>query len=262
MASRHRVVDHIVEHLAAIGVGLRLRRRRCQHRRSLRRRVFPFATSPRCWPSTSSPQRRWPMATAAAARGSAWCAATSGGGCLNTVAGLGESLASRVPVLALIGQAPTSLDGRGAFQDTSGRNGALDARGAVLRGVGVLPTGGDSGRHRVGIAGGDRRRAHGRPRGAAAAQGYSAGEDRRRPRTERSDAVRTVRSATRIRSRTRCVAPTARSRSSPASRSPATTRAPSSRQLRAQCCGPGWPPCPTRRTSPARRGSGHRRRSA
>ncbi len=41
--------------------------------------------------------------------------------------GLGESLASRVPVLALIGQAPTTLDGRGAFQDTSGRNGALDA---------------------------------------------------------------------------------------------------------------------------------------
>ena len=53
-------------------------------------------------------------------------AATSGGGCLNTVAGLGEALASRVPVLALIGQPPTFLDGRGAFQDTSGRNGALD----------------------------------------------------------------------------------------------------------------------------------------
>lgn len=54
-------------------------------------------------------------------------AATSGGGCLNTVAGLGESLASCVPVLALIGQAPTGLDGCGAFQDTSGANGALDA---------------------------------------------------------------------------------------------------------------------------------------
>ncbi|MGV9801665.1 thiamine pyrophosphate-binding protein [Mycobacterium sp. NPDC003449] len=53
-------------------------------------------------------------------------AATSGGGCLNTVPGLGESLASRVPVLALIGQAPTAQDGRGAFQDTSGANGALD----------------------------------------------------------------------------------------------------------------------------------------
>jgi acetolactate synthase-1/2/3 large subunit len=54
-------------------------------------------------------------------------AATSGGGCLNLVPGLGESLASRVPVLALIGQAPTALDGRGSFQDTSGRNGSLNA---------------------------------------------------------------------------------------------------------------------------------------
>ena len=55
-------------------------------------------------------------------------AATSGGGALNTIPGLGESLASRVPVLALIGQPPTTLDGRGAFQDTSGANGALDGK--------------------------------------------------------------------------------------------------------------------------------------
>lgn len=54
-------------------------------------------------------------------------AATSGGGSLNLVAGLGESLASRVPVLALVGQAPTGMDGRGSFQDTSGRSGSLDA---------------------------------------------------------------------------------------------------------------------------------------
>ncbi len=54
-------------------------------------------------------------------------AATSGGGALNLVAGLGESYASRVPVLALVGQSPTTLDGRGAFQDTSGRNGSLNA---------------------------------------------------------------------------------------------------------------------------------------
>ncbi|MGB8390277.1 thiamine pyrophosphate-binding protein [Mycobacterium sp.] len=53
-------------------------------------------------------------------------AATSGGGALNTIPGLGESLASRVPVLALIGQPPTTSDGCGAFQDTSGANGALD----------------------------------------------------------------------------------------------------------------------------------------
>ena len=54
-------------------------------------------------------------------------AATSGGGALNLIAGLGESLASRVPVLALIGQTATTMDGRGSFQDTSGRNGSLDA---------------------------------------------------------------------------------------------------------------------------------------
>lgn len=54
-------------------------------------------------------------------------AATSGGGALNLVPGLGESLASRVPVLALVGQPATTMDGRGSFQDTSGRNGALDA---------------------------------------------------------------------------------------------------------------------------------------
>ena len=53
--------------------------------------------------------------------------ATSGGGALNLVAGLGESLTSRVPVLALIGQTATTMDGRGSFQDTSGRNGSLDA---------------------------------------------------------------------------------------------------------------------------------------
>lgn len=55
-------------------------------------------------------------------------AATSGGGALNLIAGLGESYASRVPILALVGQAPTTLDGRGSFQDTSGFGGSLDAR--------------------------------------------------------------------------------------------------------------------------------------
>ena len=64
-------------------------------------------------------------------------AATSGGGALNLVPGLGESLASRVPVLALVGQAPHAMDGRGSFQDTSGRNGALDAQ-ALFSAVSVF----------------------------------------------------------------------------------------------------------------------------
>ena len=52
---------------------------------------------------------------------------TSGGAALNVVSALGESLASRVPVLALVGQAPTGFDGRGSFQDTSGHNGSINA---------------------------------------------------------------------------------------------------------------------------------------
>lgn len=62
--------------------------------------------------------------------------ATSGGGAMNVVHALAEAKASRVPVLALIGEPPIELQGRGAFQDTSGRNGAVDAA-AVFRPVAV-----------------------------------------------------------------------------------------------------------------------------
>ena len=54
-------------------------------------------------------------------------AATSGGAGLNLVPALAEALTSRVPVLALVGQPPTTMDGRGSFQDTSGVNGSVDA---------------------------------------------------------------------------------------------------------------------------------------
>jgi acetolactate synthase-1/2/3 large subunit len=64
-------------------------------------------------------------------------AATSGGGALNLVPGLGESLTSRVPVLALVGQPATTMDGLGSFQDTSGRNGSLDAE-ALFSAVSVF----------------------------------------------------------------------------------------------------------------------------
>jgi acetolactate synthase-1/2/3 large subunit len=64
-------------------------------------------------------------------------AATSGGGALNLIPGLGESLASRIPVLALVGQPATTMDGRGSFQDTSGRNGSLNAE-ALFSAVSVF----------------------------------------------------------------------------------------------------------------------------
>ena len=61
--------------------------------------------------------------------------ATSGGGALNLVHSLGEARASRVPVLAIVGEPPTALQGAGAFQDTSGK-GPVDAArvfGAVAK---------------------------------------------------------------------------------------------------------------------------------
>src|SRR5215213_4564793 len=126
MASRHRVVDHIVEYLAASGVefifgvdGANIEDLydaaffRQDITAVLAKHEFSAATMADGYSRSGA--------------GLGVVAATSGGGCLNTVPGLGEAFASRVPVLALIGQPPTTLDGRGSFQDTSGRNGALNA---------------------------------------------------------------------------------------------------------------------------------------
>jgi acetolactate synthase I/II/III large subunit len=57
-------------------------------------------------------------------------AATSGGGAMNLVPGIAEAYAyaSGIPMLVLVGQPPRALEGRGAFQDSSGLAGALDAR--------------------------------------------------------------------------------------------------------------------------------------
>lgn len=62
--------------------------------------------------------------------------ATSGGGTMNLVPALAEAYASRVPVVALVGEPPRALQGRGAFQDSSGKGGTVDAQrvlGAVSR---------------------------------------------------------------------------------------------------------------------------------
>lgn len=59
---------------------------------------------------------------------------TSGGGAMNLVHSLAEARASGDPVLAIVGEPPTNLQGNGAFQDTSGKHGAVDAQ-AVFRAV-------------------------------------------------------------------------------------------------------------------------------
>lgn len=126
MFGRHRVVDHIVGCLAAYGVdhifgvdGANIEdlydaaQFRSGIRAVLAKHEFSAAT----------------MADGYSRSGAGFgvVAVTSGGGSLNLVAALGESLASRVPVLALVGQPATTLDGRGSFQDTSGQNGSLNA---------------------------------------------------------------------------------------------------------------------------------------
>lgn len=59
---------------------------------------------------------------------------TSGGGAMNLVHALAEGAASRVRWLALVGEPPRDQQGCGAFQDTSGRGGSVDAL-AVYRAV-------------------------------------------------------------------------------------------------------------------------------
>ncbi|ACE05562.1 thiamine pyrophosphate protein domain protein TPP-binding [Candidatus Amoebophilus asiaticus 5a2] len=54
------------------------------------------------------------------------CCSTSGGAMVNLAVGIAESYADNVPVLAIIGQSPTFLEGKGAFQDCSGKTNTLD----------------------------------------------------------------------------------------------------------------------------------------
>ena len=55
------------------------------------------------------------------------CCSTSGGGMMNLAVGVAESYNDSVPVLAIVGQPPRALEGRGAFQDSSGRGRSVDA---------------------------------------------------------------------------------------------------------------------------------------
>src|SRR4051812_49710081 len=126
MGSRHRVVDHIVAHLAANGIdylfgvdGANIEDLydaayfRDDITAVLAKHEFSAATMADGYSRSGS--------------GLGIVAATSGGGALNPLPGLGESLARQVPGLALVGQPATTMDGPGRFQDTSGRNRSLNA---------------------------------------------------------------------------------------------------------------------------------------
>ncbi|MGJ6126126.1 thiamine pyrophosphate-binding protein [Mycolicibacterium sp. Y3] len=125
-SSRRRVVDHIVDRLAAHGVrhifgvdGANIEdlydaaHFRADLTAVLAKHEFSAATMADGYRRSGAPL--------------GVVAATSGGGSLNLIAALGESLTSRVPVLALVGQPPTAMDGHGSFQDTSGLGGSLNA---------------------------------------------------------------------------------------------------------------------------------------
>src|ERR1700752_156306 len=124
IARPHRVVDHIVEHLAAIAVdyvfgvdGANIEDLydaayfRSDLTAILAKHEFSAATMADGYSRSGA--------------GLGVVAATSGGGALNLLPGLAESFTTRIPVLALVGQPATTMDGRGSFQDTSGRNGSL-----------------------------------------------------------------------------------------------------------------------------------------
>ena len=72
------------------------------------------------------------------------CCATSGGGMMNLAVGVAESRQSGVPVLAIVGQVPTALEGVGGFQDSSGLGDVVDAEAlwaAIAKDVCVLRSG-------------------------------------------------------------------------------------------------------------------------
>ncbi len=136
MPDKYRVVDHIVEHLASIGVDYIFGVDGANIEDLYDAAYFNS--------EVTAVLAKHEFSAAAMAdgysrsgQGLGVVAATSGGGALNLIPGLGESFASRVPVLALVGQPATAMDGRGSFQDTSGVNGSLNAE-ALFSAVSVF----------------------------------------------------------------------------------------------------------------------------
>src|SRR6201993_5299923 len=118
MPSKHRVVDHIVGHLAGIGVdyifgvdGANIE--------DLYDAAYFRSDITAVLPKHESSAATMADGYSRSGAGLGVVAATSGGGALNLIPGLGGSLASRGPGVALVGQPATTMDGRGSFQETS-----------------------------------------------------------------------------------------------------------------------------------------------
>ncbi|HRH79531.1 MAG TPA: thiamine pyrophosphate-binding protein [Thiobacillaceae bacterium] len=59
------------------------------------------------------------------------CIATAGPGATNLITGIANAYAERLPVLAITGEAPTHMFGKGGLQESSGEGGAID-QGALF----------------------------------------------------------------------------------------------------------------------------------
>ena len=173
MLGRYRVVDHIVGHLAAIGVdhvfgvdGANiedvLRRRALPRRRggAGQARVLRGHHGRRVQPKRGRPgrgSRDLGWGSAEPRRGSGRVAGEPGSG-------------------AGVGRPARHHDGwSGQLPGHQWRKRIAERRGAVLGGIGVLRAAAQAGRHRRATSSGHRRGAHRRPSGSAAAQGLSAG---------------------------------------------------------------------------------------
>src|ERR1700683_3659752 len=126
MPRTQRVVDHIVEHLAKIGIDYIFGVDGAN--------IEDLYDAAHFRPDITAVVAKHEFSAATMADGYSRSAAglgvvgaTYGGGALYLVRALCESFTSRIPVLALVGQPATTMDGLGSFQDTSGRNGSLNA---------------------------------------------------------------------------------------------------------------------------------------
>ena len=234
MARQHRVVDHIVDCLAAMGV---------EHLFGVDgANIEDLYDAAHFRDDITAVLAKHEFSAATMADGYSRATArlgvvmaTSGGGSLNLVAGT-WGVAGKRGSRSGAGRSTADVDGRPRKLSGHQRPQWCAGRvGVVLRGVAVVRTGDQPRRHHRCAGCGNRRRSSRGTLSYSAAQGYSTefGRHRRhRPDVGSAPRHRAIRS----RSCGRCAVPAVRSRSSPASRWPATMPAPNSSSC-ARCCG-------------------------